>query len=154
MRRAEANLLAHEYAHSWNGKYRRPVGLATRNYQDPMRGELLWVYEGLTEYLGDVLAVRSGLLTTEEFQSELARNLAGMQSHSARRWRNLQDTVLAAQLLYVQPRDWAARLRRQEDFYHESALLWLEADNLIRRLSSGHRSLDEFCRRCEPKGPL
>jgi len=70
VRRAEANLLAHEYAHSWNGKYRRPVGLATRNYQDPMRGELLWVYEGLTEYLGDVLAVRSGLLTTEEFQSE------------------------------------------------------------------------------------
>ena len=147
VRRAEANLLAHEYAHSWNGKYRRPVGLATRNYQDPMRDELLWVYEGLTEYLGNVLAVRSGLLTTEEFQSELAHDLAGMQSHSARRWRNLQDTTLAAPLLYVQPRDWAARLRRQEDFYQESALLWLEADTVIRRLSAGHRSLDEFCRR-------
>lgn len=146
LRRAEANLLAHEYTHSWNGKFRRPVGLATRNYQDPMRGELLWVYEGLTEYLGNVLAVRSGLFTNEEFQGELAHDLAGMQTHSGRNSRNLQDTTIAAQLLYVQQRDWAARLRRQEDFYQESALLWLEADTLIRKLSGGRRSLDDFCR--------
>ncbi|HEV7137551.1 MAG TPA: PDZ domain-containing protein [Steroidobacteraceae bacterium] len=147
VRRAEANLLPHEYTHSWNGKYRRPVGLATRNYQQPMRADLLWVYEGLTEYLSDVLAVRSGLLTPEEFRSELARDFANMQSHGARRWRSLQDAAVAAQLLYVQPRDWAARLRRQEDFYQESALYWLEADTLIRRLSGGRRSLDDFCRR-------
>ncbi len=145
LRRAEANLLAHEYTHSWNGKFRRPEGLATRNYQDPMRGDLLWVYEGMTEYLGDVLAVRSGLYTPEEFEGELARDLANMQSHTGRSSRNLQDTTVAAQLLYVQPRDWAARLRRQEDFYQESALDWLEADTLIRRLSGGRRSLDDFC---------
>ncbi|MBV9724018.1 MAG: PDZ domain-containing protein, partial [Gammaproteobacteria bacterium] len=147
VRRAEANLLPHEYTHSWNGKYRRPSGLATRNYQDPMRTELLWVYEGLTEYLGDVLAARSGLLTVEEFRSELAHDFAGLTTHSARVWRSLEDATIAAQLLYVQPRDWAARLRRQEDFYHESALLWLEADTLIRRLSGGRRSLDDFCAR-------
>ena len=147
VRRAEAALLAHEYTHSWNGKYRRPAGLATRNYQDPMRTELLWVYEGLTEYLGDVLAARSGLFTPDEFRSELAHDLAAMQSHSGRASRNLQDTTIAAQLLYVQPRDWAGRLRRQEDFYQESALLWLEADILIRKLSGGRRSLDDFCRR-------
>ncbi|MBV8144774.1 MAG: M61 family metallopeptidase [Gammaproteobacteria bacterium] len=147
VRRAEANLLPHEYTHSWNGKYRRPVGLATRNYQDPMRTGMLWVYEGLTEYLGDVLAARSGLLTAEEFRSELAHDFAGLQTHQARAWRSLEDTTVAAQLLYVQPRDWAARLRRQEDFYHESALLWLEADTLIRRLSGGRRSLDDFCAR-------
>jgi predicted metalloprotease with PDZ domain len=146
VRRAEAALLAHEYTHSWNGKFRRPVGLATRNYQDPMKGELLWVYEGLTEYLGNVLASRSGLFTPEEFRGELAHDLAGMQSHTGRAARNLQDTTIAAQLIYVQPRDWAARLRRQEDFYQESALLWLEADTLIRRLSHGHRSLDDFCK--------
>jgi predicted metalloprotease with PDZ domain len=155
VRRAEANLLPHEYTHSWNGKYRRPEGLATRNYQDPMRTELLWVYEGLTEYLGDVLATRSGLLTVEEFRSELARDFAGLKTHSARAWRSLEDATVAAQLLYVQPRDWAARLRRQEDFYHESALLWLEADTLIRRLSGGRRSLDDFCARFlgGPGGP-
>ena len=147
VRRAEANLLPHEYTHSWNGKYRRPEGLATPNYQEPMRTSLLWVYEGLTEYLGDVLAARSGLLTIGEFEDELAHDLAGQQTHSARGWRNLEDATIAAQLLYVQPRDWAARLRRQEDFYHESALLWLEADVLIRQLSGGHRSLDDFCRR-------
>lgn len=146
VRRAEAALLAHEYSHSWNGKFRRPVGLATRNYQDPMRAQLLWVYEGLTEYLGNVLAARSGLFTPEEFRGELAHDLAEMQTHTGRAMRNLQDTTDAAQLLYVQPRDWAARLRRQEDFYQESALLWLEADTLIRKLSGGHRSLDDFCR--------
>jgi len=146
VRRAEANLLPHEYTHSWNGKYRRPQGLATPNYQEPMIDALLWVYEGLTEYLGDVLAARSGLLTEEEFRSELAHDAAAMQSHGGREWRSLQDTTDAAPLLYYQSRNWAARLRRQEDFYQESALLWLEADTVIRRESKGRRSLDDFCK--------
>jgi predicted metalloprotease with PDZ domain len=146
IRRAEANLLPHEYVHSWNGKYRRPQGLATNNYQEPMQGDLLWVYEGLTEYLGDVLAARSGLLTEDELRGELARYAAAMQSHGARTWRSLQDSAISAQLLYYQSRNWAARLRHQEDFYEESALIWLEADALIRRSSSGHKSLDDFCK--------
>ena len=146
VRLAEGNLLAHEYSHSWNGKYRRPAGLATPNYQEPMKGELLWVYEGLTEYLGDVLAARSGIWTPQQFNQEMARNVGNQQTHHARTWRNLRDTTIAAQLIYVQPRDWASRLRRQEDFYQESALLWLEADVLIRKLSGGRRSLDDFCR--------
>lgn len=147
IRRAEANLLAHEYTHSWNGKYRRPAGLATPDYQAPMRDELLWVYEGLTEYLGDVLAARSGLLTQAEFRDEIARLAAQMDIHKGREWRSLQDTTDAAQILYYQDRNWAARLRRQDDFYQESALLWLEADTIIRRASQGKRSLDDFCRR-------
>jgi predicted metalloprotease with PDZ domain len=146
IRRAEANLLPHEYVHSWNGKYRRPAGIATPNYQTPMLDELLWVYEGLTEYLGDVLAVRSGLLTPEEFRDEFARIAAAMDAHSAREWRPLRDTTISAQLLYYQSRAWAARLRRQDDFYQESALLWLEADTLIRRESKGRKSLDDFCK--------
>ena len=146
IRRAEAKLLPHEYVHSWNGKYRRPQGLATINYQEPMQGDLLWVYEGLTEYLGDVLAARSGLLTPEELRGELAHDAAAMQSHSARTWRSLQDSTLSASLLYYQSRNWAARLRRQEDFYDESALLWLEADALIRHASNGRKSLDDFCK--------
>jgi predicted metalloprotease with PDZ domain len=147
IRRAEANLLAHEYTHSWNGKFRRPADLATPDYQAPMRDDLLWVYEGLTEYLGDVLAARSGLLTQTEFRDELARLAAQMDVHKGRDWRSLQDSTDAAPLLYYQDRNWAARLRRQDDFYQESALLWLEADTIIRRASQGRRSLDDFCRR-------
>jgi predicted metalloprotease with PDZ domain len=147
VRRAEANLLPHEYTHSWNGKYRRPADLATPDYQTPMREDLLWVYEGLTEYLSDVLAVRSGLYTPEEFHDELARLAAQMDVHHGRDWRSLEDTLAAAPLVYYQDTNWAARLRRQDDFYQESALLWLEADTLIRRLSKGKRSLDDFCRR-------
>jgi len=146
LRLAETNLLPHEYTHSWNGKFRRPTGLATPDYQVPMQGELLWVYEGLTEYLGDVLAARSGLWTQEEFRSELARIAGQMNLHSGRAWRNLQDATDAAPLLYYQDHNWSARLRRQDDFYQESALLWLEADVLIRKLSHGQRSLDDFCR--------
>jgi predicted metalloprotease with PDZ domain len=145
VRRVEAALLPHEYAHSWNGKFRRPVGLTTPDYQTPMRGELLWVYEGLTEYLGDVLATRSGLWSQDDFRDEWARIAASMDAHRGREWRSLQDATIAAQLLYAQGYSWAARLRRQEDFYQESSLLWLEADMLIRRLSHGRRSLDDFC---------
>lgn len=146
IRRAEANLLPHEYSHSWNGKFLRPAGIATPNFQEPMRDELLWVYEGLTEYLGDVLAARSGILTQLEFRDELARIAASMETHTARSWRSLADSTTAAPLLYYQDTNWSARLRRQDDFYQDSALLWLEADTLIRRESHGKRSLDDFCR--------
>ena len=145
LRRVEAALLPHEYTHSWNGKYRRPVGLATPDYQTPMRGELLWVYEGLTEYLGDVLTARSGLWSLQDFRDEWARIAASMDAHRGREWRSLQDATIAGQLLYAQGTSWAARLRRQDDFYQESALLWLEADTLIRKLSNGQRRLDDFC---------
>jgi predicted metalloprotease with PDZ domain len=138
-------LLPHEYVHSWNGKYRRPVGLATGNYDSPMRGDLLWVYEGLTEYLGMVLSARSGLATPEEFRDGWADVAALMESHKGREWRPLADTAVAAQLGYEEPDDWKARTRGT-DFYRESALLWLEADTLIRSSSGGRKSLDDFCR--------
>jgi predicted metalloprotease with PDZ domain len=88
-----AGLVPHEFVHSWNGKYRRPAGLATPNYQEPMIGDLLWVYEGLTEYLGDVLAARSGLLTDEQYRESLAETAAMLDHRSGRTWRPLEDTA-------------------------------------------------------------
>ena len=79
-----ADLVPHEFTHSWNGKYRRPAGLATPNYQEPMIGDLLWVYEGLTQYLGTVLAARSGLWTDEQYREALA-GTAAMLDHRAGR---------------------------------------------------------------------
>ncbi len=139
-------LLPHEFVHSWNGKYRRPAGLATADYEQPMRGDLLWVYEGLTEYLGNVLAARSGLWTTEQYRENLARVAAYLDRRPGRTWRSLQDTAVAAQLLYEARPEWAS-WRRSVDFYDESELIWLEADNIIRRETKGRRSLDDFCRR-------
>ena len=138
-------LLPHEYVHSWNGKYRRPAGLATGNYDTPMRGDLLWVYEGLTEYLGMVLSARSGLSSPEDSRSGWADVAARMEAHKGREWRPLADTAVAAQLGYHQANDWTAWIRGT-DFYRESALLWLEADVLIRTRSHGAKSLDDFCR--------
>lgn len=155
MRRSEATLLPHEYAHSWNGKYRRPDGLSTPDFNTPYRTGLLWVYEGLTEYLQEVLAVRSGLLTQQEFLEDWAQIAAEMQTHHGREWRSLQDVATSAQFEYDQSKDWTARTR-DVDFYQESALLWLEADALIRTASGGRRSLDDFCRAFfggTPSGP-
>jgi predicted metalloprotease with PDZ domain len=145
LRRASASLLSHEMTHSWNGKYRRPAGLATGDYEKPMVGDLLWVYEGLTQYLGDVLAARSGLRTAEEYREALALSAAEMDHREGRAWRPLADTAVAAQVLYGARGDWAA-WRRGVDFYPESELLWLEADTLIRRETGGRKSLDDFCR--------
>ncbi len=141
---AATMLLPHEYVHSWNGKYRRPVGLATGNYDAPMRGDLLWVYEGLTEYLGFILGARSGLASPQDALSSWADLAALMEAHKGREWRPLADTAVAAQLGYLQPKDWRAWIRGT-DFYRESALLWLEADVLIRTKSKGAKSLDDFC---------
>src|SRR5436305_10654652 len=140
------DLLPHEFTHSWNGKYRRPLGLATPNYQQPMKGELLWVYEGLTQYLGDVLATRSGIWTTDQYRSYLARSAAELDHRPGRAWRDLQDTATAAQTLYDTSDQWD-NLRRSVDYYPEGELIWLEVDTTIRKLSSGRKSLDDFCAR-------
>jgi len=144
--RLALGVLPHEYFHSWNGKYRRPAGLATPDYQKPMQGELLWVYEGLTEYYGNVLAARSGIWTAEQYRDELANVAANYGHRPGRTWRPLIDTTVAAQLLYNAPGEWEAE-RRSVDFYDEGWLIWLDADTLIRQLTNGRRSLDDFCKR-------
>jgi len=145
-RRGLASLLSHEYVHSWNGKYRRPAGLATPDYQQPMQGELLWVYEGLTQYLGLLLSARSGLWTPEYYRERVALIAARLDHMAGRAWRPLADTAVAAQILYGSPGEWRA-WRRGTDFYDESVLVWLEADATIRQQTRGRRSLDDFCRR-------
>ncbi len=142
----EASLLPHEFTHSWNGKYRRPAGLVTPDYQQPMKGDLLWVYEGLTEYLGDVLAVRAGLWTTDQYKSFLAASAAALDYRPGRTWRNLQDTATSAQILYSSGGGWD-NWRRSVDYYPEGELIWLEADITIRKLSGGRKSLNDFCAR-------
>src|SRR5262249_55038995 len=137
-------VLPHEYVHSWNGKYRRPEGLATPDFQQPMRTRLLWVYEGLTEYLGFVLAARSGLYTPELSRDNLATIAEWARNQTGRTWRPLEDTAAAAPHLYGARGEWSRR-RRGVDFYDEGALLWLDADTLIREKTDGKKSLDDFC---------
>ncbi|HEY1891095.1 MAG TPA: hypothetical protein VGG63_11850 [Steroidobacteraceae bacterium] len=140
-----ADLLPHEYTHSWNGQYRRPDGLATADFQQPARGDLLWVYEGLTEFLGTVLSARSGLWTVAEAHEQLAAVASTLAHRAGRSWRSLQDTADSAQLLYFAPSEWTS-IRRSTDFYPESIFLWLDVDTTIRRLTHGTRSIDDFCR--------
>ena len=143
---AGRDLLPHEYTHSWNGKFRRPRDLWTANYNRPMGDSLLWVYEGQTQYWGKVLATRSGLWSKEDALDALANIAAYYQAQAGRNWRNLQDTtldeIIAPRFL---PQSWGS-WRRGEDYYNEGVLLWLDVDTLIRELSNGQRSLDDFAR--------
>jgi predicted metalloprotease with PDZ domain len=140
-----SELLPHEFVHSWNGKYRRPAGLATKDYSEPLRGDLVWMYEGLTEYLGSVLTARSGMETPELFRERLAYVIAHLEYESGRAWRPLADTAISAQILFSAREDYSA-LRRGIDFYGEGQIVWLEVDTLLRRLSHGTKSIDDFCR--------
>jgi predicted metalloprotease with PDZ domain len=148
MLRSSAYLLPHEMVHSWNGKYRRPAGLISNGkdggYDVPMKGDLLWVYEGLTNYLGEILAPRAGLWSAEDYRESLANTAAELDTKVGRTWRPLEDTAVAAQVLYEAGSDYGS-LRRSVDYYPEGSLIWLEADVLIRQLSKGAKSLDDFC---------
>jgi predicted metalloprotease with PDZ domain len=150
--RATADLLPHEFVHSWNGKFRRPRGLVSDEhdggYSTPMKGDLLWVYEGLTEYLGGVLAARSGLWKPEDYRDKLAYTAAQIDNQYGRRWRPLEDTAVSAPFLYDAGNDYAD-YRRGVDFYPEGILIWLDVDVTIRQLSKGAKSLDDFCRAFE-----
>jgi predicted metalloprotease with PDZ domain len=145
------SLLPHEFTHSWNGKYRRPGDLATSNYQKPMEGDLLWVYEGLTNYLGDVLAARSGIWTPEEYRGMLAADAAEFDNWPGGTWRNLQDTATMAQVLYEAGGGWD-NWRRGTDFYGEGELVWLDVDTTIRKMTGGKKSLDDFLAKFEGLG--
>jgi predicted metalloprotease with PDZ domain len=139
------DLLPHEYTHSWNGKFRRPADLWTPNFNVPMRDTLLWVYEGQTQYWGYMLAARSGLLTKQQTLDAIAATAAVYDHRIGREWRTLEDTTndpIAAQRRPLAWRSW----QRSEDYYSEGQLVWLDADTLIREMSHGQRSLDDFAR--------
>jgi predicted metalloprotease with PDZ domain len=153
-RKDTAGLLPHEYVHSWNGKYRRPADLATPDYEEPMQTDLLWVYEGLTSYLGDVLSARSGERTQSLARDALAQIAAELDHRSGRVWRNLQDTADGVPSMQDAARAWSD-YRRPLDYYDEDVLNWLWADVIVRQQTKGAKSLDDFCKLFHgaPSGP-
>ncbi|MDE3137548.1 MAG: M61 family metallopeptidase [Acidobacteriota bacterium] len=143
--REAGGLLAHEFAHSWDGKFRRPADLSTPEFETPMKTDLLWVYEGLTTYLGNLLATRSGLWTPKDYHEYIAGIAAGMgPGRPGRTWRPLLDTAVAVPGMFSfggWP-NWS----RGSDYYEEGNLLWLEVAAIIHDQSHGHKSMDDFCR--------
>ncbi|HEY3517416.1 MAG TPA: peptidase M61 [Gammaproteobacteria bacterium] len=142
---SERDVLPHELVHSWNGKFRRPADLWTPSFNTPMRGSLLWVYEGLTQYYGFVLAARSGLWSQQDARAALAMTAATYQHRIGREWRSVADTTTDPILSARRPAPWRTWLRN-EDYYSEGLLVWLDADTLIRERTDGRRSLDDFAR--------
>ncbi|RUL63009.1 M61 family peptidase [Dyella dinghuensis] len=138
-----ASLMPHEFVHSWNGKFRRPADLWTPNFNVPMQDDLLWVYEGLTDYWCGVLTARAGLWTPDQYRDSIANIAADMSYRTGRAWRSLQDTADAAPLTYYGSDSWLNWVR-DTDFYPEGQLLWLDVDTKIRELSGGKHSLDDF----------
>ncbi|MGE3332853.1 MAG: M61 family metallopeptidase [Rhodospirillaceae bacterium] len=139
------DLLAHEYSHSWNGKYRRPADLWTPNYNVPMRDSLLWLYEGQTQYWGYVLAARSGLWTKQQALDALAATAALYDHRIGREWKPLQDTTNDPITSARRPQPWSS-WQRSEDYYSEGLLVWLDVDTVLRERTNGRRSLDDFAR--------
>jgi len=142
---AGRELLPHEYTHSWNGKFRRPAGQNVPNFNTPMDNELLWVYEGQTQYWGNVLAARSGLVSQAGARDALAASAARYDSVTGRAWRTVQDTVYDPIMNARRPLGWP-NWQRSEDYYVEGMLIWLDVDTRIRELSGEKRSLDDFAR--------
>ena len=141
----EADLLAHEFTHSWNGKYRRPVGLYQPDFATAQQGALLWVYEGMTQYWGNVLAARAGLKSQAQYRDLLAASAANLDSKPGREWRSTSDTAIAASILRGGNPAWS-NWKRGQDYYQEGELLWLDADTLIRSKTNNQKSLNDFVR--------
>lgn len=144
---ANGDLIAHEFSHSWNGKYRRPADLTTPNFQVPMKTDLLWVYEGMNQYLGDVLSFRSGIREPRDYPEYLASLYAGLDNEAGRITTPLIDLTTAAPYLYEARGDYGSIRRSTDDFYDEGELVWLDADTIVRARSHGQRSLDTFLHR-------
>ncbi|WP_260703800.1 M61 family metallopeptidase [Edaphobacter flagellatus] len=140
---AEADLLSHEFTHSWNGKYRRPYNLYQDDFAKMQQGSLLWVYEGMTQYMGNVLAARSGLKSQAQYRDMLAMSAANLDYKPGREWRSTEDTAIAASILRANNAVWS-NWRRGQDYYQEGELFWLDADTLIRQKTDNKKSLTDF----------
>ena len=137
-------LLPHEFVHAWNGKFRRPADLTTSDYEQPMETDLLWGYEGLTDYLGPMLAARSGLWTQQEYHEYLASISAMLgPGRPGRTWRPLVDTA-TGEPMPGRDRGWL-NWRRGTDYYDEGDLMWLEVATIIHQVTNGQKSIDDFC---------
>jgi len=137
------DLLPHEYTHSWNGKYRRPARLYQPTFATPEQGDLLWVYEGMTQYMGNVLGARSGLVSRQEYLSTIANTAATLDYKAGRDWRSTEDTAISASILRGGSPEWS-NWKRGQDYYQEGTLVWLDADTKIRQLTGNKKSLTDF----------
>lgn len=144
------DLLTHEFCHSWNGKSWRPAGLNTGDFQKPMKDNLLWSYEGMTQFYGQLIPARAGLITEEEFAQKLANTIAGLDT-PGRKWRPLQDTADDASHTYGLRGTWGGQ-SRGADYYFEDVLNWLNVDAIIRKGTNNKKSLDDYARIFEGRG--
>jgi predicted metalloprotease with PDZ domain len=140
-----SDLLPHEFTHSWNGKYRRPEHLYEPDFATPQWGQLLWVYEGMTQYMGNVLATRSGLKNQVNYRDMLALSAASLDNESGRIWRSTEDTSIASSIDRRPISPWG-NWSRGQSYYQEGELMWLDADTLIRQKTNGAKSLTDFQR--------
>ena len=141
----DRNVLSHELAHSWDGKFRRPAKLWTPDYRQPMQDNLLWVYEGQNQFWGFVLAARSGLQSKETVLGMFAANAGNYATQPGRAWRSVEDTTHDSIISARKPKPYRT-LARDEDYYNEGALIWLEADQIIRAGTTGRKGLDDFAK--------
>lgn len=138
-----SDLLAHEYTHSWNGKYRRPARLNQPTFATAEQGDLLWVYEGMTQYMGNVLAARSGFKSMDQYINTIATDYATLDNKAGRDWRSTEDTAVAASILRGGSPEWS-NWKRGQDYYQEGLLLWMDIDTKIRELTGNKKSLTDF----------
>ena len=141
----DRNVFAHEFTHSWNGKYRRGADLFTPDFRQPMRNSLLWVYEGQTQFWGNVLEVRSGMSSKADVLDKLAMSAASLDALPGKAWRPLLDTTNDPIVQNRAPEPWGS-YQRNEDYYNEGMLIWLEADAIIRSGTANKRGIDDFAR--------
>jgi predicted metalloprotease with PDZ domain len=139
------NLLPHELVHSWDGKHRRPLGQKVNDYATPVVNDLLWVYEGQTQFWGFVLGARSGLFSKQETLDAYASIAAGLNLSRGRDWRSLDDTTNDPVISARRPKGWSS-WQRSEDYYNEGMLVWLEVDAIMRAKTGGAKGIDNFAR--------
>ena len=141
----DRNVIAHEFSHSWDGKFRRPAKLWTPDYRVPMQDNLLWVYEGQNQFWGLVLAARSGVQSKEQILGQLANYAGSFTQYPGREWRSVEDTTHDPIMANRKPKPFSS-LARNEEYYTEGALVWLEAEAIIREGTAGKKGMDDFAK--------
>ena len=137
-------LFSHEYFHAWNVKSIKPAVFDPYELHHEQHTEQLWAFEGITSYYDDLMLQRSGVMSTPQYLSQLAKTITRVEQGAGSMKQSLAQSSFDAWTKYYKQNENSANAI--VSYYQKGALAALVLDLYLRRETDGEFSLDDVMR--------
>ncbi|OED12261.1 M61 family metallopeptidase [Burkholderia sp. A2] len=142
--RTYLGLCSHEYFHTWNVKRIKPAAFVPYDLTRENYTSLLWLFEGFTSYYDDLMLVRSGLMSQDDYFAALGRTVGGVLRGTGRLKQSVAESSFDAWIKYYRQDENATNAI--VSYYTKGSLVALAFDLAIRARTRNRKSLDDVMR--------